>query len=195
VLPLLLLLVGLQDNSQLQSEVNRLQSDVRRLNSELNQTRTTLQNELRPMCSAESRLQSGELKVTAREAPIRVNFFGMVSAPSDSCLPANIAVSATYVDPSGAFVCGGTATIPQQSFIQNTLVELLPYDLEVFLRWWDGATLKQQTLICRDYRGIEMRDPAEFASSLKIFVSLFPKRGGISTAEFQVSLPRFPRQE
>jgi hypothetical protein len=195
VLPFLLLFVGFQDNSQVQGELSRLRSDVQRLNSELNRTQTTLQNELRPMCAAESRLQTGDLRITGHDIPIRANFFGMVSSPADSCLPANITISVTYFDLSGAFVCGGTTTIPQQTLIQNTLLEFRPYELEVFLRWWDGPTLKQQPLICRDYQGNEMRGPTEYATSLKIFASLFPKRGGISTSEIQLSLPRLPRRE
>jgi hypothetical protein len=195
VLPLLLLLFGFQDNSQLQSELSQLRSDVQRLNSELNRTQTTLQNELRPFCSAESRLQAGDVRITGYDIPVRANFFGMVSSPAESCLPANVLISATYFDASGAFVCGGTTTIPQQASIQNTLLEFRPYELEAFLRWWDGPTLKQQILVCRDYQGNEMRGPTEYATSLKIFASLFPKRGGIATSELQVNLPRLPRRE
>jgi hypothetical protein len=195
VLPLLVLFLGLQDNSQIQGELSRLRSDVQRLNSELSRTQTTLQNEMRPVCSAESRLHTGDLRITGHDMPVRATFFGMVSSPSESCLPANINISVTYFDPTGGFVCGGTTTIPQQSLIQNTALEFRPYELEVFLRWWDGPTLRQQTLICRDYQGNEMRGPTEYATSLKIFASLFPKRGGISTSELQLTLPRLPRRD
>ena len=195
VLPLLLLLAGLQDNSAVQSELNRLRSDVQRLATDLNQTQTTLQNELRPLCSAESRLQTGDVRITGVDVPVRANFLGMVSSPSESCLPAQLTISATYFDSSGAFVCSGTTAILQVTNVQNTLLEFRPYELEVFLRWWDGPTLKQQLLLCRDYQGNEMRNPTEYATSMKIFASLFPKRGGISTSEIQLTLPRLPRRE
>src|SRR5688572_1111124 len=164
VASILLLFLGLQDNTQ--AEVNRLRQDVQRLSSELTRTQTTLQNELRPMCSSESRLQAGDLRITSADAPVRVNLFGMVSTPSESCLPADVRISATYFDSTGAFVCSGTTMILQSSNIKNTLFEFRPYELEVFLKWWDGPTLKQQTLICRDFQGDELRNPAESSASL-----------------------------
>ena len=195
VLPILVLLLGLQDSSQQQAaELSRLRQDVQKLSSELTQTQTMLQNELRPVCSSESRLQAGDLRITSADAPVRANLFGMVSTPSESCLPADIRVSVTYFDATGAFVCGGTATIVQNSTIQNTLFEFRPYELEVFLKWWDGPTLRQQMLLCRDYQGNEMRSPADSSASLRIFATIFPKRGGLSTAEIQVNLPRLSRR-
>jgi hypothetical protein len=191
VASLLLLFLGLQDNNQ--AELNRLRGDVQRLSSELSRTQTTLQNELRPMCSSESRLQTGDLRITSADAPVKANLFSMVSTPSESCLPADIRISATYFDSTGAFVCGGTASVVQSLNIQNTFFEFRPYELEVFLRWWDGATLKQQTLICRDYQSNELRNPAEFSASMRIFATVFPRRGGLSTSEIQLTLPRLPR--
>jgi hypothetical protein len=188
----LLLFLGFQDNTR--GEVDSLRQEVQRLSSDLNRTQTLLQNELRPMCSAETRLQSGDVRITGADAPVRANLFSMVSSPSESCLPADIRISATYFDASGAFVCGGTAAIVQSLSIQNTLFEFRPYELEVFLKWWDGPTLKQQMLMCRDYQGNEMRNPAEFAASLRIYATVFPKRGGLSTAELQLSLPRLQRR-
>ena len=191
VVPFLVLFLGLQDNS---AEVDRLRQDVQKLSSELSRTQAILQNELRPMCSSESRLQTGDLRITSADAPVRANLFGMVSTPSDSCLPADIRISVTYFDSTGAFVCGGTATISQNSHVQNTLFEFRPYELEVFLKWWDGPTLKQQMLLCRDYQGNEMRSPADSSASLRIYATIFPKRGGLSTAEVQLTLPRLPRR-
>jgi len=194
VLPFLVILLGLQENSQQLAELNRLRQDVQRLSSELTNTQTMLQNELRPVCSAESRLQAGDLRITSADTPVRANFFGMVSTPSESCLPADIRMSVTYFDSTGAFVCGGTATIVQNSHIQNTLFEFHPYELEVFLKWWEGSTLKQQGLQCRDYQGNELRSPADSAASLRVFATIFPKRGGLSTAEIQLTLPRLSRR-
>jgi len=186
--------MGLQDNSQLQSEVGRLQQDVQRLSSDLSHTQALLQNELRPMCMSESRLQTGDLRITGTDSPITANLFAMVSTPSDSCLPADIRISATYFDATGAFVCSGTATIAQAALVQNTLFEFRPYALEVFLKWWDGPTLRQQPLLCRDYQSNELRNPADFATTLRIYATISPKRGGLSTSEIQINLPRLSRQ-
>jgi len=192
---MLLLFLGLQNASQQQAEVGRLQQEVQRLSSELTRTQAVLQNELRPMCSSESRLQPGDLRITNPDTPFRANLFGMVSTPSESCLPADIRVSASFFDSTGAFVCSGTVTIVQSAHVQNTLFEFRPYESEVFLKWWDGPILRQQTLICRDYQGTDLRNPADYASLLKIYATIFPKRGGLSTSEIQVSLPRLPRRQ
>jgi hypothetical protein len=167
-----------------------VQNEVQRLSSEISRTQNLVQNELRPMCSAESRLQAAEVRVTNIETPIRVNLFGIVSNPAESCLPADIRISATFHDDSGTFICGGSVVVPQTSFVQNTAVEFRPYELEVFLKWWDGPTLKQQTLVCRDYQGNDMRNPAEHATRLKVFATIAPKRGGLATSEMQLILPR-----
>jgi len=189
VLPLLLLLLRFQDNSQLQAEIGRLQGEVQKLSA----AQTAMQNELRPICSSESRLQAGTLRIANAEAPVRVNMFAMASNPSDACLPADIRITATYFDPMDLLVCSGTVTISQSAHVQNTSLEFRPYELEVFLKWWDGATLKQQALLCRDYQGNEMRNPTDFAASLRVYASVFPKRGGLSTSEIQINLPRFQR--
>ena len=119
--------------------------------------------------------------------------FAMASNPSEACLPADIRITATYFDPMDLFVCSGTVTISQSAHVQNTSLEFRPYELEVFLKWWDGATLKQQALLCRDYQGNEMRNPTDFAASLRVYATVFPKRGGLSTSEIQINLPRFQR--
>ena len=191
VIPLLILMLGIQDNS---AEVGRLQGEVQRLSSELNGVQRLVQNELRPMCTAESRFQPINLRITNPQTPLLANLLGMVSNPADSCLPADIRVTATYFDPADTFVCSGTVTIPQAAAVQNTMLEFRPYELEVFVKWWDGATLRQQALVCRDYQRNEMRSPGDAASSLRLYVTVAPKRGGLSTNEIQVTLPRFPRQ-
>ena len=152
-----------------------------------------MQNELRPICSSESRLQAGTLRIANAETPVRVNVFAMASNPSDACLPADIRITATYFDPMDIFVCSGTVTISQSAHVQNTFLEFRPYELEIFLKWWDAATLKQQALLCRDYQGNEMRNPTDFSTSLRVYATVFPKRGGLSTSEIQINLPRFQR--
>jgi len=193
ILSLLLLVMGVQDASQ--ADINRLESEVRQLSSELTRTQTMVQEELRPMCSAESRIQEGELRVTNEESPVRVNLFGIVSSPAATCLPAEIRISATYFDPTGNFVCSGSTTISQTAAVQNTFVEFRPYQPEVFLKWWDGPTLRQLPLLCKDYQGNELRNPTDYAVSLRIWATVAPHRGGLATSEIQIALPRAPRRQ
>ena len=198
IFPILVLMLGLQDNSAeiaaQRAEISRLHQDVQRVTDELQKTQALLQNEQKPFCSSQSRLEPGNLRIADANTPIRVNLFAMVSTPSDACLPAEIRIIATYRDFGEAFVCSGTVGIVQSSHIQNTLAEFRPYEVEAFLKWWDGPTLRQQSLICRDFKGDEVRNPADQAASLRIYVTAFPKRGGLSTAEIQLSLPRIARQ-
>jgi hypothetical protein len=175
-----------QDNS---AEISRLQSEVSRLSSELSHTQAVLQAETRPFCSAEIHVQAGVLRVSGPDTPARANLLAMVSSPGD-CLPGEIRLTATYLSAGDSFVCSGTVAVPQTQSVQNTFVEIRPYETEIFLKWWDGATLRQQAMACRDYQGNELRNPADYAASIRVFVSVFPRRGGLATSEFQMNLPR-----
>jgi len=198
IFPLLVLLMAQQDNSQQlaaqRAQIEKLQHEVENVTAELRQTRTMLQNEMKSTCSSESRLQTNNLKVVDAATPVRLNLLSIVSNPSDGCLPAEIRFTATYSDPSEVFVCSGNVGVGQSMPVQNILFEVRPYEPEVFLKWWDGPTLRQQSLVCRDYRGIEVRSPTDYASSVRIYVTALPKRGGMSTSEFEISLPRIQRQ-
>jgi hypothetical protein len=197
IFPYLILMLGLQDNSaeiaSQRAEINRLQQQVQTITTELNRTRAQLESETRPYCSSQSRFETNSVRITDRAMPIRANLFAMVSTPAEHCLPAEIRITATYFDPAGVFLCSGTVTVIQSAHIQNTSVEIRPYDSEVFLKWWDGPTLKQQTLLCRDFKGDEIRSPTDQATSLRLYATAFPRRGGLSTSEMQINLPVFAR--
>lgn len=188
IAPLFLLFFAAQDATQ--ADVNRLQSEVQRLATEVSRTQALVQSELRPMCTAEARFQGGDLRITTEDTPVRMNVFGIVSNPTDTCLPAEIRISATYFDGAGTFVCGGSTSVLQTIAVQNTTFEFRPYQLEVFIRWWDGPTLRQQPLICKDYQGNELRNPTDYAAAVKVWATIAPKRGGLATAEIQIALPR-----
>jgi hypothetical protein len=197
IFPILLLLLAPQDNSRQVAEqtaqLNQLKQEVEKVTSELTRMQAMLQSDLKPTCSSESRLQSNGVKITEPSVPVRLNLFSVVSHPAESCLPAEIRITATYMDSSEVFVCSGNLGIIQATQVQNTLFELRPYEPEVFIRWWDGPTLRQQSLVCRNFQGDELRNPTDHASSVRIYVTALPKRGGMSTSEFQLSLPRFER--
>ena len=198
ILPILLLLFAPQDTSGQLAEQGRrlseLKQEVEKVTLELNRMYAMLQSDLKPTCSSESRLQSNGVKVTEPSVPLRLNVLSVVSNPAETCLPADIRITATYMDSSEVFVCSGNLGIIQVTQVQNTLFELRPYEPEVFNRWWDGPTLRQQSLVCRNFQGDEVRNPTDHATSVRVYVTALPKRGGMSTSEFQLSLPRFERQ-
>ena len=189
---LFLMLFGTQDGAQA-AEISRLQSEVSRLSSELSSTQAALQAETRPFCSAQIHVQGSVLRVSGPDTPAKANLLTMVSSPSGDCLPADVRITATYLSPTEAFVCVGTVTVQHVQPVQNTAIELRPYETEVFLKWWEGSTLKQQSLSCHDYQGNEVRNPSDYSASMRAFVSVFPRRGGLATSEFLLTLPRAPR--
>ncbi|MNC95095.1 hypothetical protein D3C83_121190 [compost metagenome] len=70
--------------------------------------------------------------------------------------------------------------------------------MEYFAKWRDAPTWEQSNfhrLICYDYEGIEVRDPAARAVMLKLFVTVLPRRGGLATDELQIAIPRPPPQQ
>jgi hypothetical protein len=119
---------------------------------------------------------------------LRTNLFSLVS--DGDCLPAEVRITATFFDSADTFLCSGSVKISQYARTQNLALEFNAYDIEVFTRWWDGPTLKQLGMICHDYQGVEMRVPADSAISMRLYATTSPKRGGLATAEIQVSLPK-----
>ena len=192
IFPYLILMLGLQDNAaeiaSQRAEIDRLQQQVQTITAELHRTQALLESEIRPYCSSQSRVETTSAPLADRDNPIRATLFAMISTPAEHCLPATIRITATYFDNAGAFLCSGTVNVTQSAHIQNTAVEIRPYESEAFLRWWDGPTVKQQTLVCRDFKGDEVRSPTDQAALLRLYTTAFPKRGGLSTSEMQLRL-------
>jgi len=162
--------------------------------SEVGDLRRVVQNELRPGCSASVRWQPGNAaRALDPQTPVAVGLVSMVSAPRESCLNAELRITANYYDGNGTFVCSGTILLAQGDFVQNTLFEFRPYLLDYFSKWKDGPTWEQSTfhrLVCNDYDGIEVRDPSSRATLLKLFATVLPRRGGLGSDELQISIAR-----
>jgi hypothetical protein len=117
----------------------------------------------------------------------------MVSAPASNCLGAEIRLTANYYDVNSVFVCGGTIMVAQKDLIQNTYFEFRPMVLDYFAKWRDGPSWEQSNfhrLVCLDRNGIEIRDHESRSTTLRLFASVFPKKGGLATSELTVTLPR-----
>lgn len=204
---LLFLLLGFQNPAaqleqqlnQQQQQLDRLQQQTQALAAELNQTQQLLLRELKPECSVEARWegpQSGGLIPTVGQNPgaFRATLFSVVSIPEDTCLPAEIRITAAYYQGS-EFVCSGSVSVLQTSPVQTTVFEFRPFELELFAKWRDRQTWEQSNyhrLICYDLEGLEVRDPALRSGTLKINGSVFGKRGGLATAVLQLGIPLPP---
>jgi hypothetical protein len=208
MMPLLVFLLGLQGPTQpqfdrqqqqldrVQQQLDRVQQQVQGIGTELDKTTDLLSRELKANCSAEVQWQPGPLKISNLIVPVKASLFSLVSAPMDACLPAEIRITATYFTDAGNFVCSGNLSVGQTNLAQNTYFEFRPYELELFAKWRDRPTLEQSThhrLLCHDIEGLEVPYPAGQASSMRIFATVFPKRGGLSTVHIEIPLPRLPR--
>lgn len=66
----------------------------------------------------------------------------------------------------------------------------LPATIRITATYFDNAG----AFLCRDFKGDEVRSPTDQAALLRLYTTAFPKRGGLSTSEMQIPLPRFVRQ-
>jgi hypothetical protein len=196
--PLLFLFLGLQQNNgatsvdvgQVRQEVQQVQRQLGDVKQSVDQVRTQLREIA--MCSAEVRwLSLGTQAVDAQKAtPLSV--LSTISQPADSCLSAELKITANFYDQRGMFVCGGSVSVPQTALVQQILFEIQPLNLEYFIKWRDGQSWERSNfhrLTCYDYDLVENRDPGSQSSSVKLFATVLPKRGGVATADMALTLP------
>jgi hypothetical protein len=182
-----------QQVGDLRQQMIELRQQTVDLRPALERMRTDLLNDPNSTCSAVASWQAlGSTRVTDAQSPVTVLLVSMVSAPSAECLNADIRITANYFAENGGFVCSGGVTAAQAANVQNTLFEFRPMTPEYFAKWRDGPTWERSNfhrLSCGDYEGIEDRDPASRARTVKLIATVLPKRGGIATAELILSLP------
>jgi hypothetical protein len=211
ITPFLFALLGLQQPAsaqavemtfqrvaELQGQVNDLRTRVTELRGqvgELARTNEQIRTEIQKVSNCEADVQWLPLsssRAVDPQLPIAISLFSVVSQPSESCLGAEVRITANYYDAKGAFVCSGSLGVPQMVNVQNHLFEFRPTALEYFMKWRDGQTWDRSNyhlLKCFDYDGIENRDPAPMAASVKLFATVLPRRGGVARSEITFTLP------
>ena len=201
ITPVLLILLGFQQSNaqleqrteQLSQQVSQVGREVAAIRSSLDQVQNFLRDDTRSVCSAEVKWQ----QVTAAanldpQSPVKVSLISMVSLPREACLNAETRIPANYPASGGTFLCSGSVSLGQVDTVQNTYFEFRPVLLDYFAKWRDAATWEQSNfhrMICYDREGIEVRDPASQASTVKLFATVLPKRGGLATDEVQITIP------
>jgi hypothetical protein len=182
-----------QQIGDLRQQVIELRQQPVDIRPTLDRMRTDLLNDPKATCAALVSWQPlASTRVVDAQTAVTALLVSMVSAPSAECLNADIRITANYFAENGAFVCSGGVTAAQTANVQNTLFELRPLNLEYFAKWRDGPTWERSNfhrLSCGDYEGIEDRDPASRARTVKLIATVLPKRGGVATAELILSLP------
>ena len=191
--PLFLVFLGLQSLQAQSPELQRVERGIADVRDSLEAIRSKVESDLKPQCSAEVKWQPGDsAQVAGPQSSVNINLFSVVSQPRDSCLNAEIRITANFYM-SGEFVCSGTLALAQNDVVQNTYLEVRPFYMEQFLKWRDAQTWEQSSyhsMPCFDREGIEVRDPANYATLLKLFAIVLPKSGGLASSEFQITLPR-----
>ena len=153
----------------------------------------------RSACSAEIRwVNGGEQKIVPSNsaAVVRLSLFSTISKPPDVCLPAEIRVTASYLDASGNLVCSGTI---ENLAIQNTLtgtinLDIRPWDLREFSRWRNEPPQTNsgaKRLVCMNAEGLAEVTSEEMAraTSVRVRATALSAGGGVSTPEIELRLP------
>jgi hypothetical protein len=204
MIPLLILVLGLQSQQELESRIQQKQQEIDQLKTELNEQRQQAgqlrrvvdqqdQELRRPFCSAEIRFVSGgEARTVAANssAIVPLSLHSTVSRPSNVCLTAEIRVTASYLDASENLICSGVVenAAVQNSFTQAVNFLIRPWNLQEFVRWRNEPPQVNsgfKRLSCMDPEGLaEVNTEAlARARSVKLRITVLPGAGGISTAE------------
>jgi hypothetical protein len=202
IIPLLVLILGLQSQQELESRLQQKQQEVDQLNGKVGELSRTVERQdqelRRPFCSAELRfVGSSPSGSVSREVVLPLNLYSAVSKPANTCLPAEIRVAASYLDAFDNLICSGVIenAATQSNFTQNVNLLIRPWDLQEFVRWRNEPPQTNsgfKRLSCVDPDGLaEANNEALLrVRSVRVRITVLPLGGGISTVETNVSLQR-----
>lgn len=141
-------------------------------------------------CMSDLRWINSNLKIFSLASPITINLFSAVGA---GCAPAELRVSAIYLDTDENVICSGVvesvAGIDQNT--GSTILEFRPVNLLEFVRWRNGLRPAQpaaKRLVCigPDQLLEVSREETDRASSVRLYVTLLPRNGGLSNLEIKL---------
>jgi hypothetical protein len=147
-------------------------------------------NPIAVVCQPELRWINSDLKVYSLGATFQVNLFSSVGS---GCTPAELRVTAVYLDTDENVVCTGVvdnvAQLDQNT--QATILEFKPLTTLEFVRWRNGLRppqpiAKRLTCIAPDQLTDVTRTETDRASSLRLFITVLPRNGGVSSVEIKV---------
>jgi hypothetical protein len=207
MMQILLLVVRLQSQQDLEARIQQKQQEIDRLHAELSEEKRQTgelrqvvsrqdQELRRPFCSAEMRFVSSSDPRTVAPNPtatVPLNLHSTVSRPSGVCLPAEIRVTASYLDGEDNLICSGVVdnAASQTSFTQSVNLLIRPWNLQEFVRWRNEPPQVNsgfKRLSCMDPEGLAEANSEALArvTSVRIRVTVLPSAGGISTAETMI---------
>ena len=152
------------------------------------------------VCSAELRWVSGSdaRKLPAKaDAAAALSLFSIISRPTNVCLPAEVRVTASYIDADGNLVCTGALenAATQTSLTQSINLEIRPWNLREFLRWRNEPpqiNSGRKQLFCFNPEGLAEATPTELerVAAVRVRTTVLSGSGGMSTVEVQLNIAR-----
>ena len=185
-----------QQRQELQQIRNQLQVQQQQL-ERLTELLEDSQDPAAIICTAAIRQLNGpgrESVGPGDAVSVSLNLFSTVSQPREECLPAEIRVTASYLDTAGKLICSGMVpgVAVQNSLTESIYLEIRPWNLREFIRWGnEPQTVRPASrLDCLVPDGLTQATTMELSqvASLQVYSTLLPSGGGVSTAEFWIDL-------
>ena len=149
---------------------------------------TSRDNPTSVFCSTDLRWINSDIRFYSLSSTVPISLFSIVGA---GCAPAEIRVSAVFLDYDQNVICSGAVdnAASQSQITQAINFEFKPLNLQEFVRWRNGANQPPaKRLICiGPYQPIEVtHNETDRASSVRLYLSVLTRSGGMSTVEIKV---------
>jgi len=207
IIPILVLLMAAQQ--QIEQQLQHQQQQLEQIHQDIQQLQRTMDTFDKPapqekaepsrsVCSVELRRVNGpeQRRVPANlAASVPLSLFSTISRPANSCLPAEIRVTASYLDANDNLICSGVVEniAFQDSLTQSVNLEIRPWNFREFVRWRNEPpqiNSGSKRLVCLNPESTAeaSSEDLERVSSARVRATVLPKGGGLSTTEVQVNL-------
>jgi len=141
-------------------------------------------------CQSELAWINTDQKVYSLASTFQINLF---SAVGSGCIPAELRVSAVFMDYDGNIVCSGVVenVAIVDANTQSIFLEFKPLVALEFVRWRNGLRPPQpiaKRLVCigPDQLTEVSRIETDRAAAVRIFLTLLPRNGAVSNLEIKV---------
>jgi hypothetical protein len=139
-------------------------------------------------CSTDLRWINSDMRFYSLSSTIPISLFSVVGA---GCAPAEIRVSAVFLDYDQNVICSGSVdnAASQSQNAQAINLEFKPLNIQEFVRWRNGANqppAKRLTCIGPDQTVEVTHNETDRASSVRLYLSVLARSGGMSTVEIRV---------
>jgi hypothetical protein len=214
LIPILLFLWPAQGQPPVEQQLQRQQQQLEQVSRQISQQQQQLDrmlgvlerqpkpdehNATQPIaCSVELRRVGGADKrnvPTSATAVIPFNLFSVVSRPAEGCLPAEVRITASYLDAADNLVCSGTVEniARQTAYTQSVNLDIRPWDLEHFVRWRNeppqiNSGFKVMSCVNPEGTAGSTNEELSRVTTARVRATVLPVGGGMSTTEILLNL-------